>query len=72
MLRHHTPEIGIALDKLVFFCHALFKIRVGMHINLYGKARVKDHFHGGVEIAEVLGCTVLLTGRIHHGLRIHA
>src|ERR1700722_3966760 len=68
--RHGAPEIGEALDKVVFL-EARFEIGVRMHVELYGKARVEDHFYSRIERAEIFG-SAAVPARFHDGLRVYA
>ena len=72
MLRHRAPEIGEAFDEVVFLRQSCLEIGVGMHVELDGQARVENHLHRRVEIAEIFRAAVAATRGVHHRLRIHA
>ena len=72
MLRHHAPEIGEALDEVVFLGQPRLEIGVGMHVELNRQTRIQNHFDGSVEIAEIFRGAVVAPGGIHHRLRVHA
>src|SRR5271170_1985908 len=70
MPRHGAPEIGEALDEIVFL-ETGFEIGVGMYVEFNGEARVENHFYRGIEGAEIFGGAAALVC-VHDGLRVYA
>ena len=72
VLRQRPPVIRELFHKLIVGNQFFLEVRVWVHVNNHGQALIQNHFHCGIEIAEVVFGNLVRLLAAKHRLRVHA
>ena len=70
--RQRPPEARELLDELIIRRQPLLEIRIGVDVDVHRQTLIEKHFHGGVELCQVIACNLIRLLFVKHRARIDA